>query len=118
MQIGAGARIKTAREKKELTLEDLAIKLDIPVKELEAIEDGKDIHILQWKIVTAMRLAVILDLYLYEIIGEQALNDEEIALLLSAITNLSETHPGLKMDANFIKLLRKLYKMGTGREIG
>jgi len=117
MQTGVGTRIKNAREQKCLTIDDLAAKVDIPPHELESIENGNDIYIFNWKVITAIRLACTLDLYLYEIIGEKTLNEEEITFLLSAVTILSETQPGLKMDENVAKLIQKLYKMGTGREI-
>ena len=118
MQIGAGPRIKKARENKDWTIQELSSKTKVSEEELTLIESGEDMGILNWKVITAIRLANTLDLNLSEVIGEKAFSEEEVGILLNAGIMVSEAHPGLKMDPTFLSLIRKLYKMGTGREIG
>lgn len=111
MGIGAGERIKRARKVKNFTVEDVAKSINISVEELERIENGDDLCILNWTIVQGIRLAVLLGLRLSEVIGEEVFSFEELALILTSLIEYSSNKKGLHMEEDIALLVKKVGKL-------
>ena len=117
MSIGVAERLRSARLRKGLTLEELAEKAHIDVQELRELEAGNDLRFLNWPVVVAIRLALILDLHLSSVLGEEVLTYNEWALALASLIEYAANRPGLHMDEQTADLINKVKRLTTNEMI-
>lgn len=108
MGIGLGPRVKAARKRKAIDLNTMAERLHISPQELADIEDGNEMPLLDWQLVKAIRLAVLLDTNLSTLLGEEVLTYDEWALVLSGLVEYSANKPGLQMEDSIYLLIEKV----------
>lgn len=100
--------ITESRQRKQMSLEELASRSQLSLTELQDLEAGNTHQLFEWPLLKVKRLAEALDLNLSNLLGENILTYDEWALIWSALIEYSANRPGLNMKADMKELIQKV----------